>query len=94
MSDLIERLGHAITTASNDDYTKPMSEKRKRHVERLTTMYAAIDEIKRLRTVIRETAAYARALGRDYSESFAGGSSIENALAQVAERLEKEADNG
>lgn len=40
-ADLGRRLRHAITTAMNDDYTEPGSDKRKRHCDRLDTMSAA-----------------------------------------------------
>jgi hypothetical protein len=42
---LRKRLLHAITTASNDDISEPMSEKRLRHAERVAAMYVAIDFI-------------------------------------------------
>ena len=42
-SDVIQRLRHAISTASNDDLSAPMSEKRRRHVERVSAMRDAID---------------------------------------------------
>lgn len=39
--DLGKRLRHAITTASNDDYSKVGTEERKRHMDRLDAMSAA-----------------------------------------------------
>lgn len=47
--DIVDRLKHAIATATNDDETKPLTDKRARKVERIDTMLAAIDEIERLR---------------------------------------------
>jgi hypothetical protein len=40
--DVLERLQKAIVTASNDDISEPMTEKRKRHVERLDAMRDAV----------------------------------------------------
>ena len=40
--DVLERLQKAIVTASNDDISEPMTEKLKRHVERLDAMRDAV----------------------------------------------------
>jgi hypothetical protein len=50
MTTIPERLRHAATTASNDDYSKPGTEARRRHVERVDAMLAGADEIERLET--------------------------------------------
>jgi hypothetical protein len=47
--DIIERLNHCIVTASNDDLSEPMTEKRQRHIERIEIMADAILEIEALR---------------------------------------------
>ena len=43
-----ERLQHAVITATNDDYSEVGSEKRARHIERLTAMQDAHAELNRL----------------------------------------------
>jgi hypothetical protein len=48
MSDLIERLDHAIATARNDDMSKPRTELRQRHVMRVQGMQEAAVELARL----------------------------------------------
>lgn len=63
MSDINAQLARAITTASNDDMTKPGSDKRERHVQRLTAMTDAADEIARLRAL--------NAMAREALRSFA-----------------------
>jgi hypothetical protein len=52
MTDVIDRLRQAITTASNDDLSEPDTAKRQRHVERLAAMSEASDEIERLKAGI------------------------------------------
>jgi hypothetical protein len=52
MTDVIDRLCRAITTASNDDMSEPDTAKRQRHVERLAAMSEAADEIERMRVGI------------------------------------------
>lgn len=49
MTDIVERLRHAFTTASNDDLSKPGTEARERHCARLDAMQEAAAEIARLR---------------------------------------------
>lgn len=46
--ELIQRLAHAIATASNDDYSEAGGRERARHVERIDTMRAAVDRIEQL----------------------------------------------
>lgn len=53
MSDIIDCVKHAITTANNDDISEPMTEKRMRHVARVEYMEQAIAEIERLRKGIQ-----------------------------------------
>lgn len=45
-SALADKLVHAATTASNDDISEPMSDKRKRHVERVDAMLEAADSLR------------------------------------------------
>jgi hypothetical protein len=52
MMDIVERLRHAATTASNDDLSSQGTQKRSRHVERIDAMLAGADEIEKLRTAI------------------------------------------
>lgn len=42
---LSERLRHAATTASNDDLSKPGTDKRQRHADRVAVMLEAADEL-------------------------------------------------
>ena len=51
--DIVERLRHAATTASNDDLSSLGTEKRRRHAERFDAMLAGADEIEKLRTALR-----------------------------------------
>jgi hypothetical protein len=44
-ADIVTRLRRSITTASNDDESKPGTEKRRRHIERMEAMNDAIDLI-------------------------------------------------
>jgi hypothetical protein len=53
--DIVERLRHAATTASNDDLSSQGTEKRHRHVERIDAMLAGADEIEKLRTALHQT---------------------------------------
>jgi hypothetical protein len=46
-ADLVKRLRHAITTATNDDLSAPGTDKRQRYVERIGAMYEAIDALAR-----------------------------------------------
>lgn len=62
---LCDRLRHAITTASNDDYSEAGSDKRKRHTDRLDAMAEAIAEIERLRSVIRDVWECLDQIGRE-----------------------------
>jgi hypothetical protein len=50
MDDLIERLKLSYATASNDDYSKPATMGRERHVARLAAISDAIAELAALRT--------------------------------------------
>ena len=43
--DLVERLTRCIVTASNDDYSEAMTDKRTRHIERLEAMSEAADAL-------------------------------------------------
>lgn len=43
IADLALSLRHAIVTASNDDYTRPGTQERQRHVARIDAMAAAAD---------------------------------------------------
>ncbi len=52
MSDVKAELARAITTASNDRYTGPQTEKLARHKQRLTAMSNAVEEIERLRALL------------------------------------------
>lgn len=65
--DLVKRLEHARATASNDDYSKPGTPERTRHVERLDAMNAASDEITRLRAQFFEHEQYIFELERDHA---------------------------
>ena len=56
---ICERLRHAITTASNDDYREAGADKRKRHVDRIDAMSDAIVEIERLRAALKPLAEIA-----------------------------------
>jgi len=47
--EIILRLRHAYATASNDDMSKPGTQKRARHCERLAAISDAINEIESLR---------------------------------------------
>ena len=47
-ADLALRLRRAVTTASNDDCTKPNTEERRRHVERLMSMQEAAEFLEAL----------------------------------------------
>lgn len=53
-TDITMKLSRAITTASNDDYSEPGTEKRDRHCQRIMAMREAIDEIERLRDAIND----------------------------------------
>jgi hypothetical protein len=84
--DLVERLHLAITTASNDDLSKPMSDKRTRHVERIAVMREAADALALARK--RMTA-----LEQDLISSAIARANSDNALASIrAERDEAVAD--
>jgi hypothetical protein len=50
MDDLAGRLKLSYATASNDDYSKPMTRERERHVARLEAISDAITELAALRT--------------------------------------------
>lgn len=56
------RLRHAITTASNDDYSEVGSDKRARHVERIVAMSEAADRLEASATLERELEAARAAL--------------------------------
>jgi hypothetical protein len=45
MTDLITRLRHAITTASNDDMSAPWTSERARHAERVNAMMDAVEAL-------------------------------------------------
>lgn len=60
-ADLVERLRHAATTAANDDLTRPMTQERRRHTDRVVAMSEAADaletqaaEISRLRDALAD----------------------------------------
>lgn len=44
--DLADRLAHAIATASNDDLSKPNTDKRRRHTERIDVMLEAVEALR------------------------------------------------
>lgn len=54
MTNIIDRLAHAATTAANDDTSAPGTPERDRHVARLTAMADAAAEIERLRAGLEE----------------------------------------
>jgi hypothetical protein len=64
-----DRLRRAATTASNDDASLPMTEKRERHVERVDAMLAGADELSRLRAQNEQMAEALRECGADWSSS-------------------------
>lgn len=45
---IAEQLRHSVVTATNDDYSKVGSEKRARHIDRLTAMQDAHAALERL----------------------------------------------
>jgi hypothetical protein len=51
---LAERLRHASTTASNDDLSKPGTEKRQRHADRVPVMLEAADALDAKDALLRE----------------------------------------
>ena len=57
MADVVERLAHARTTASNDDFSKPGTPERDRHCERLAAMQDATTEIETLRARLSQAGA-------------------------------------
>jgi hypothetical protein len=61
--DIVERLRHAATTASNDDLSSEGTEDRRRHVERIDAMLAGADEIEKLRQTGLATASTSRTTG-------------------------------
>ena len=52
--DVVDELMQSIVTATNDDFTKPLSEGRNRHINRIETMREAAIEIRRLRMELEE----------------------------------------
>ena len=56
---IVAELERSITTASNDDYSDPLSEKRRRHVHRIEAMRNAVDYLRAGRTAIKEAEAAA-----------------------------------
>lgn len=52
MDDILRRISHAVTTASNDDMSKAKSEGRARHNARIETLQDASAEIRLLRSAI------------------------------------------
>lgn len=42
-ASIAQALRHSIRTASNDDLSEPMTEKRTRHVARIEAMHAAVE---------------------------------------------------
>lgn len=69
MTDIVFRLIHSITTASNDDVSEPMTEKRRRHVERVDTLREAADEIERLQKIEEVAKRWWRARHHENSET-------------------------
>lgn len=51
---LSERLRHAATTAANDDYSKPMTDERRRYIDRIDTMLEAADALDANAALLRE----------------------------------------
>jgi hypothetical protein len=56
-SDLVKRLRHAGTTATNDDMSEPMSEKRLRHTARIAVIDEAADALEQQATTIERLTA-------------------------------------
>lgn len=57
MTDILERLRHSVVTATNDDLSEVRTDKRDRHIERLTAMQDASAEIEALRAGFVQIAA-------------------------------------
>lgn len=69
---VIERLEHAMTTAANDDYSKPLTTERARHVARLAAMSAAREEIERLRAELKDAGGYLSAFIAEHPDPGTG----------------------
>ena len=54
IAGLVERLHHASTTAANDDLSAPMSDQRRRHVERFSAMVDAATALQSLSAELAE----------------------------------------
>jgi len=63
---LAERLRHASTTASNDDLSKPGTEKRQRHADRVAVMLEAADDLDAKDALLREAAEVLRPFAEAY----------------------------
>jgi hypothetical protein len=53
MYSLADRLEHATATASNDDYSKPGTRERDRHVERIDVMQEAAAAIRSMAAALK-----------------------------------------
>jgi len=60
-AEVLKRLRHAVTTASNDDVSEAGTTARKRHVERLDAMLVAAEHIEKLEEALDRIAQWTQA---------------------------------
>ena len=63
--DLVKRLSHAITTATNDDTTEVGTEKRNRHVDRINVMLDVRARIEAMTAALEKADALAEAVDHE-----------------------------
>lgn len=90
MSDIVEQLTRAITTASNDDYSVVATASRARSTQRIDAMMGAKAEITRLRARVAELEAGLREIAELRAEDLYYGpdaEGIDNTAAAHARSL-------